>query len=220
MLFRSGSLTALVAQLGPEDPLVKAILAGKSPQNRATELVLGTKVRDLTFRRRLFNGTVANVEEAKDPMIELARLVDAEARGLRGQQAQRGELVLHVLEGHQHLLAVAGEGRFQLAPRVAHTGFAPAAVEERQREQSAQAPGACRPAEQVRQLGRRAAARGRERRDGGLRGRHGGGGVCHALGQGLTRGNPCHAGAPLRSVRSITRVDGRPATDPAHSGPG
>src|SRR5262249_38217434 len=38
------SLTYLCAQLGYRDELVQKILAGKSPRERATELVLGTKV--------------------------------------------------------------------------------------------------------------------------------------------------------------------------------
>jgi hypothetical protein len=46
-------------------------------------LIDGTGVRDAAFRRRLYEGGAAAVEAAHDPMIELARLADPEARALR-----------------------------------------------------------------------------------------------------------------------------------------
>jgi hypothetical protein len=76
-------LTFLATTLGPEHDLVKQVLAGKSPQQRAYELVSGTKVRDVAFRKRLFDGGKVVVDAAKDPMIELARLVDPPSRALR-----------------------------------------------------------------------------------------------------------------------------------------
>jgi hypothetical protein len=65
--------------------------------------------------------------------------------GLLGQQAQGRELVFHVPEGDQHLLAVVGQRDVELRLRVLHTGFAAAAVEDRQRQQRADAPGPGRP---------------------------------------------------------------------------
>jgi hypothetical protein len=77
------SLTWLVRQLGYSHPLVQKVLAGKSPQNRAAELVLGTKLKDVALRRKLYAGTAADVEGANDPMIELAGMVDSDARTIR-----------------------------------------------------------------------------------------------------------------------------------------
>jgi len=77
------SLTWLVKQLGYSHPLVQKVLAGKSPQTRAAELVLGTKVKDVALRKRLYAGTPADVEAAHDPMIEMVKLVDADARAVR-----------------------------------------------------------------------------------------------------------------------------------------
>jgi len=77
------SLTWLVKQLGYSHPLVQKVLAGRSPRHRAAELVLGTKLKDVMLRRKLYAGTVADVEAAHDTMIELARLVDLEARAVR-----------------------------------------------------------------------------------------------------------------------------------------
>jgi hypothetical protein len=77
------ALTLLAENLGLGDPLVQKVLAGKSPRERAAELINGTKVRDVAFRKKLYEGGAKAVGEAKDPMIELARLVDAPARTLR-----------------------------------------------------------------------------------------------------------------------------------------
>jgi len=77
------SLTFLAVLLGPNDPLVQKVLAGKSPSERAVELVSGTKLGDAAVRKRLYEGGAQAVADAKDPMIELARIVDAESRRLR-----------------------------------------------------------------------------------------------------------------------------------------
>lgn len=86
------SLGLLAEQLGAQDPLVVQVLAGKSPRNRAYELINGTKVRDVAFRRALYTGGGAAVEAAKDPMIELARLVDPAAREVRKRWEEISEV--------------------------------------------------------------------------------------------------------------------------------
>ncbi len=86
------SLGFLAEQLGAQDPLVVQVLAGKSPRERAYELISGTKVRDVAFRRSLYTGGAAAVEAAKDPMIELARLVDPAAREVRKRWEEIGEV--------------------------------------------------------------------------------------------------------------------------------
>ncbi len=77
------SLTHLVERLGAEDPTVKSILAGMSPRARAADLINRSQVRAVAFRKRLYEGGAAVVTTAKDPLIELARLIDNEARELR-----------------------------------------------------------------------------------------------------------------------------------------
>jgi hypothetical protein len=62
---------------------VRQVLAGKSPGERAYELISGTKVRDVAFRKKLFEGGKAAVDEARDPLIEVARIVDPAARAVR-----------------------------------------------------------------------------------------------------------------------------------------
>ncbi|GMU52480.1 MAG: hypothetical protein AMXMBFR33_16260 [Candidatus Xenobia bacterium] len=74
------SLAMLLELRGPEDPLVRRILAGKSPRERAVELVNGTRLLDVAERKRLAETGAA---DSKDPMIDLALLVDPTARKVR-----------------------------------------------------------------------------------------------------------------------------------------
>ncbi|HZV36905.1 MAG TPA: S46 family peptidase [Verrucomicrobiae bacterium] len=92
ILTLSDSLTYLATKMGAEDPLVKKILAGKSPRERAVELIHDTKVRDVPFRKELYNGGWNAVVAAHDPMIELAQLVDPEARALRKVAEEQDEV--------------------------------------------------------------------------------------------------------------------------------
>ena len=86
------SLTDLAGQLGAGDPLVQAVLNGKSPRDRAAELVKGTKLKDVAVRKRLYEGGVQAVTEAKDPMIELAAAIDATARATRKVRDEQDEV--------------------------------------------------------------------------------------------------------------------------------
>jgi hypothetical protein len=101
------SLTFLAEQLGYNDPLVQSVLAGRSPRTRAAELIRTTKVRDVAFRKKLYEGGAAAVTAAKDPMIELARLVDPEARELR-------KLIEAQDEAKQQAHAAIARARFKL----------------------------------------------------------------------------------------------------------
>ena len=85
------ALTFLAGQLGDTNPIVQQVLAHKSPQDRAVELINGTKVRDVAVRKKLYEGGAAVVEAAKDPMIEVARMIDGEARALRKVSEEQNE---------------------------------------------------------------------------------------------------------------------------------
>jgi hypothetical protein len=85
------ALTFFAEQAGFADPLVQQVLAGQSPRERAATLIKGTKVRDAAFRRQLLEGGAAAVRTARDPLIELARLIDGPARELRRKWDQIAE---------------------------------------------------------------------------------------------------------------------------------
>ncbi|MCZ2341775.1 MAG: S46 family peptidase [Bacteroidales bacterium] len=78
-------LTFLATSFGGDDELVQKVLAGKSPRERAFELVSGTKLKDVAVRQKLFAGGKAALASAQDPMIALAQLVDPKAREVRKQ---------------------------------------------------------------------------------------------------------------------------------------
>ncbi len=77
------SLAKLRETLGSDDPFVRKVLAGKSPAERAGELVDGTALADVETRRRLIDATPGTLADSSDPMIAFARLVDADLRVVR-----------------------------------------------------------------------------------------------------------------------------------------
>jgi len=79
----SDSLRLLVEQLGADNELVKKVLAGKSPRDRAADLVLGSKLKDVEARKKLYEGGATAIAGSTDTMIEVARLIDTEARKYR-----------------------------------------------------------------------------------------------------------------------------------------
>jgi hypothetical protein len=85
------SLGAFVELAGSENPLVRKVLAGKSPRDRAAELVAGTQLIDVGVRRRLAAGGQKAIAASDDPMIRLARLVDGPARSVRRTYEERVE---------------------------------------------------------------------------------------------------------------------------------
>ncbi|HEX8174549.1 MAG TPA: S46 family peptidase [Pyrinomonadaceae bacterium] len=77
------SIGFMVELLGADHPLVKQILNGKTPEALAAELIDGTKLKDPAARKELAAGGLQAIEASTDPMIVLARLIDARARELR-----------------------------------------------------------------------------------------------------------------------------------------
>jgi hypothetical protein len=79
----SDSLSALTATLGIQHPVVQAALNGLSPRERAAHAIQGTQLTDVAFRRQLYQATDQDGATTQDPMLDLARSVDAEARRVR-----------------------------------------------------------------------------------------------------------------------------------------
>jgi hypothetical protein len=77
------SLGFMVELLGADHPLARQVLDGKTPEARANELITGTKLKDVSFRKELGAGGAKAIETSTDPMIVLARLIDPRARELR-----------------------------------------------------------------------------------------------------------------------------------------
>jgi hypothetical protein len=79
----AGSLALLRDVYGADHQLTRKVLQGKTPEARAAELISGTKLKDVEARRQLAAGGRKAVEESTDPLLQLARAVDAEAREVR-----------------------------------------------------------------------------------------------------------------------------------------
>ena len=77
------SLGFMVELLGADNELVKQVLAGKTPEARADELITGTKLGDVAVRKELAAGGKAAIDASTDPMIVVARMIDAKAREVR-----------------------------------------------------------------------------------------------------------------------------------------
>ena len=88
----SDSLTDFAEKFGADNPLVKQILGGKSPRDRAHELVAGTKLKDVAVRKELYGKNAGAVQAAHDPMLDLARLIDGLAREARTAHETQEEI--------------------------------------------------------------------------------------------------------------------------------
>jgi hypothetical protein len=76
-------LTFYQEKLGVNSPLIQKVLAGKTPEARARELIAGTKLGDAGERKRLFDGGIQAIDASTDPMILLAKQIDPDARAIR-----------------------------------------------------------------------------------------------------------------------------------------
>ncbi len=87
------SLTTMRAELGADSPIVKRVFGKRSPAQIATDAVRHTHLKDLKvdangnvvggYRQQLWDGGKAAVDASHDPMIELARALDPDARAIR-----------------------------------------------------------------------------------------------------------------------------------------
>ena len=99
----TSALLTLQTELGAADPLVVAMLAGKTPALRAQEVLSSSKLVQVQERKRLAADAKA-VADSSDPLILLAKILDPEARALR--KRFEDEVEGPVREA-QRLLAVA-----------------------------------------------------------------------------------------------------------------
>jgi hypothetical protein len=79
----SFSLERMREWLGPDAAIVRQLMASESPDSLAARLVDGTQLADPAVRKRLWDGGAAAVNASIDPMIVLARSIDAQARSVR-----------------------------------------------------------------------------------------------------------------------------------------
>jgi hypothetical protein len=76
------NLRFLSSELGPEDPVVRRLLNGKSPREVALAVTQSTKLLDVEYRKQLARDPAA-VEEAAEEAFRLVRAADEAAREYR-----------------------------------------------------------------------------------------------------------------------------------------
>lgn len=86
------SLSLVAGKLGGDHPLVVTMLAGKSPRQRAAELVAGTTLDDVELRKKLAEEGAAAIEASDDPMIEFVRAIEPYYRKVRDRQEELEEI--------------------------------------------------------------------------------------------------------------------------------
>ncbi len=99
-LMLTESLSEMQEALGPGNAVVKTALAGKSPEERAEELIAGTKLDDVAFRQKLYEGGKAAVDASNDPLIVLMREVEPAALALHQRDEDEVQSVLRVNGGN------------------------------------------------------------------------------------------------------------------------
>jgi hypothetical protein len=90
-------LELMARTLGANDPLVKQVLAGRTPSYAAQEIVAQTKLFDAYARRALLDGGADAVAKSTDPLVVLLRTIDPAARAARKQWDDEVEAPLRTL---------------------------------------------------------------------------------------------------------------------------
>jgi hypothetical protein len=71
--------------LGGDHEIVRTLYGGLGANDRARQLVQGSGLSDVDYRRSLVEGGVDAVRSSTDPMIQLALALDAESRAVRSR---------------------------------------------------------------------------------------------------------------------------------------
>jgi hypothetical protein len=88
------TLVKVREDLGPDDPFVKRILGKDSPEELAERLIKGTKLKDVAFRKQLFEGGKKAIAASNDPLIQFAAMIEPEARAVRKKYEDEVESVI------------------------------------------------------------------------------------------------------------------------------
>ncbi|MEI7657301.1 MAG: S46 family peptidase [Phycisphaerae bacterium] len=86
-------LSRLCEEFGAEHETVAALLAGKSPADRAAELVKACTFKDPAARKALVEGGTPAIKAANDPLLAMAASLDPLLRRLRSQYEDQVESV-------------------------------------------------------------------------------------------------------------------------------
>jgi hypothetical protein len=114
------SLAEMQEQLGANNDVVKTALAGKSPDDRAAELIAGTRLDDVAVRKQLYEGGKAAVDASNDPLIVLMRQIEPTASALHQRDEDEVQSVLR-RNGGNIGKALFAKGGFSVPPDATFT---------------------------------------------------------------------------------------------------
>ncbi len=86
-------LRAAQAELPAADPVIRAALAGRTPEQAAVALITGSRIADLAARRTLVEGGAAAIAASTDPLIVLARQLDTLNRAVQARVAGQNAII-------------------------------------------------------------------------------------------------------------------------------
>lgn len=84
-------ISRLIEYRGGDDPLVQQVLDGRSPEERAAELIQNSSLADPAARRKLAAGKAAAIAASDDPLIQLARIMEPVLRAHRATEERLSE---------------------------------------------------------------------------------------------------------------------------------
>ncbi len=116
----------LVKELGADDPVVKAVLNGRTPVKAAASYVDASRIENVTERKRLA-ASAETVRESDDGMIRLARILDTPARRLRKRYEDKVQAVIRAGAGKvaKARFAVHGPGDYPDATFTLRLSYGP-----------------------------------------------------------------------------------------------
>ncbi len=79
------SLTEMRNELGADNPDVVKALAGKTPEERAKEVIQGTKLDDVAVRKQLYEGGAAAINASTDPLIVMMREIEPDSAAVHNR---------------------------------------------------------------------------------------------------------------------------------------
>ena len=94
MAMMESNLVRLREDLSPDHSFTKLILGKQSPKEVAKAAIKGTKLDQVKYRTKLFEGGKKAIDASRDPMIQLARKLDQEMRRVRKYYEEELQAVL------------------------------------------------------------------------------------------------------------------------------
>ena len=93
------SLGEMRDELGADNPDVQKALAGKTPEERAAEVIDGTKLDDVAVRKQLYEGGQAAVKASTDPLIVMMREIEPDAEAIHNRDEDEVQAVFRTKGG-------------------------------------------------------------------------------------------------------------------------